>query len=108
MERLILGAWSEKAELEGFTVSGTSRYSPDHTVEHIGSVVGADSKVNFRFRSTWRIEGNTLITEVLESDQPEMVAVGYVERDTILSMSEAQWTYRDSDGMEFTVVRFQQ
>ena len=105
MEEVILGAWTEKFEMDGVIAAGISRYSPDYSVEHTGSIVTDDLKITFRFRSKWRIENDILITEALETKQPEIVAVGDIERDTILSMSHDQWTYREADGNVVTAVR---
>ncbi len=108
MEKIILGSWSEKLDMEGLITSGVSKYSSDHTVEHIGSIVAFDFKIDFRIRSKWRIEDDTLITEVLETNQPDMIGVGHVERDKILSMTNNNWTYRDSNGTESTAVRLRE
>ncbi len=105
MERLILGTWKEEIRSDGVFVSGTSSYTPDSKVVHVGSMVAQGQELKFYFESRWRIEGNVLITEVLKSSFPEGVPAGSIERDTILSMSQDQWTYRDSDGMEVTAIR---
>ena len=105
MEAMIVGTWSEEYELDGVRASAVSKYTSGHSVEQLGTFTAENLRVDYRLRARWSIQGDTLVTEVLESSHPELVAVGHVERDTILSMTTDQWVYRDADGVEFTAKR---
>lgn len=103
MEKLILGTWKEEISSEGLTVKGESTYKPDFTVEVVGAVTGPHGITLIRMKLKWRIEGNVLITKVIEANHSELI--GDIERDTILAMNSSQYVYRDSDGLETTATR---
>ena len=49
-------------------------------------------------RSRWSVQGNALATQILESDQPQLLPVGSRKTDIVVALDETVFRYRDAEG----------
>jgi hypothetical protein len=56
-------------------------------------------------RSTWTVQGNAVVTRIVESDQPQMLPVGSLKRDTVVLIDGVRLRYRDEQGGEHEELR---
>lgn len=105
IRRLLPGLWRADAVQDTLTIRATSDYRRDGTVVYAGRVTGPGVDLAYRVRSRWTVDGDAVVTEILESDQPQMLPVGSRKRDTVLSLDGRRFRYRDEQGGEHEEVR---
>jgi hypothetical protein len=99
---LLPGLWRADSESPPISVKATSQYLRNGTVIFIGHITGPGVDVNYRVKSKWVVEGDVLISTIVESNRPDMLAVGSVERDRVLEIDGKHFTYLDSTGVRYS------
>jgi hypothetical protein len=100
IRRLLPGLWQADQVQDALTIHSTSDYRRDGVVIYTGRITGPGVDLSWRVRSRWRVEGDAVATEILESDQPQMLPVGSRKRDVVLVLDSKVFRYRDADGGE--------
>lgn len=99
---LLPGLWRADSESPPISVKATSNYLRDGTVVFDGHITGPGVDIKYRVKSKWVVEGDVLVSTILESNQPEMLAVGSVERDRVVEIDDKHFTYVDSSGTRYS------
>ena len=81
-----------KSATRTFRVDGTFKLSAAL------SIGGRD--VLLHDQGKWKVENGVLILEITNCDQPQIVPVGAVTRDTLISVTDTEYRYRTEDGKE--------
>ena len=105
IRRLLPGLWQADQVQEALSVRATSEYRRDGFVVYAGRITGPGVDLSYRVRSRWAVEGDALVTEIVESDQPQLLPVGSRKRDTVLSIDARRFRYRDEQGGEHEELR---
>lgn len=94
----LVGTWGvpPKQSLKSSTVT----FRADGTLKGsmVVSVGGRD--VTLHDEGKWKVENRTLITEITKCDQPAMIPVGTVTRETLVSVTDREYRVRTKDGVE--------
>jgi hypothetical protein len=99
---LLPGLWRADSESPPISVKATSNYLRNGTVIFVGHITGPGVDVKYRVKSKWLVEGDVLVSTIIESNRPDMLAVGSVERDRIVEIDGKHFTYLDSTGLRYT------
>ena len=103
--RLLPGLWRADSVQGELVVKATSAYGRDGFVVYAGHITGPGVDFAYRVRSRWTVAGNVLSTEIVESNQPQVLAPGTRKQDHVLAIDERTFRYRDAAGTEFEEVR---
>jgi hypothetical protein len=99
---LLPGLWRADSESPPISVKATSNYLRNGTVVFVGHITGPGVDVNYRVKSKWVVEGDVLVSTIVESNRPDMLAVGSVERDRVVEIDGKHFTYVDSTGVRYS------
>jgi hypothetical protein len=105
IRRLLPGRWQADTAQGELTVKATSDYGRDGFVVYAGHISGPGVDFSYRVRSRWTVAGDVLSTEIVESDQPQVLAPGSRKQDRVLAIDARRFRYRDAAGAEFEEVR---
>ena len=105
IRQLLPGVWRADSVQDGLTVKATSAYGRDGFVVYAGHITGPGVDFAYRVRSRWSVAGNLLSTEIVESDQPQVLAPGSRKQDRVLAIDDRRFRYRDAEGAEFEEIR---
>ena len=105
IRRLLPGLWRADTVQGELTVKATSDYGRDGYVVYTGHITGPGVDFAYRVRSRWSVAGNVLATEIVESNQPQVLAPGSRKQDRVLAINDRRFRYRDAEGAEFEEVR---
>ena len=100
IKRLLPGQWQVNQTIESVTVVGTSTYTADGQVIYQGTMTGPDFSVPYRFKAKWTVSGTTFIAEILETSSPDLMTIGSIQRDTVISLDETTYKFVDDEGTE--------
>jgi len=103
--KTILGSW--KLEMKEGPVVGQaiSTYEKDGTCTTAGSFTAEGQKLEAKAKGKWTIVKDKITIEVTESSAPEMIPVGQKSTDTILSLTDKEYRYRNASGEEMKETR---
>ena len=99
---LLPGLWRADTQSPPISVKATSNYLRNGTVIFDGHITGPGVDVKYRVKSKWVVEGDVLVSTIVESNRPDMLAVGSVERDRIVEIDGKHFTYLDSTGVRYS------
>jgi hypothetical protein len=99
------GLWRADTVQGELRVKATSDYGRDGFVVYAGHITGPGVDFAYRVRSRWTLAGNVLSTEIVESNQPQVLALGSRKQDRVLAIDDRRFRYRDAEGTEFEEVR---
>lgn len=102
IKSLLPGLWRADSESPPISVKATSNYLRNGTVVFDGHITGPGVDVKYRVKSKWKVEGDVLVSTIVESNRPDMLAVGSVERDRIVEIDGKHFTYVDSTGVRYS------
>ena len=105
IQRLLPGRWQADQVQDALTVRATSDYGRDGIVVYAGRVTGPGVDLSYRVRSRWSVDGDAVVTQILESDRPDLLPVGSRKRDTVLALDARRFRYRDEQGGEHEELR---
>src|SRR5262245_24619589 len=78
--------------------SASRTFRPDGTFK-LSAVLTIDGRdVPLRDEGKWQIENGVLIQEITKSDQPQIVPVGVVTKDILVSVTDTEYRFRTKDG----------
>lgn len=99
---LLPGLWRADSESPPISVKATSKYLRNGTVIFDGHITGPGVDVKYRVKSRWVVEGDVLVSTIIESNRPDMLALGSVERDRVVEIDGKHFTYLDSTGVRYS------
>ena len=99
---LLPGLWRADSESPPISVKATSNYLRNGTVIFDGHITGPGVDVKYRVKSKWIVEGDVLVSTIVESNRPEMLAIGSVQRDRIVEIDGKHFTFVDSSGVRYS------
>ena len=105
IRRLLPGLWQADTVQGELTVKARSDYGRDGFVTYAGHITGPGVDFAYRVRSRWTVAGNLLSTEIVESNQPQVLAPGSRKQDRVLAIDDRRFRYRDAEGAEFEETR---
>ena len=105
IKSLLPGLWRADSDSPPISVKATSNYLRNGTVVFDGHITGPGVDVKYRVKSKWVVEGDVLVSTIVESNRPDMLAVGSVERDRIVEIDGKHFTYLDSTGVRYSEFR---
>jgi hypothetical protein len=105
IRQLLPGEWRADTVQGELTVKATSAYGRDGFVVYTGHITGPGVDFAYRVRSRWTVAGDVLSTEIVESNQPQVLAPGSRKQDRVLAIDDRRFRYRDAEGAEFEEVR---
>ncbi len=95
------GLWRADSESPPISVKATSNYLRNGTVVFDGHITGPGVDVKYRVKSKWVVEGDVLVSTIVESNRPDMLAIGSIQRDRIVEIDGKHFTYEDSTGVRY-------
>jgi len=99
---LLPGLWRADSESPPISVKATSNYLRNGTVIFVGHITGPGVDVKYRVKSKWVVEGDLLVSTIIESNRPDMLALGSVQRDRVVEIDGKHFTYLDSSGVRYS------
>ena len=102
IKSLLPGLWRADSESPPISVKATSNYLRNGTVIFDGHITGPGVDVKYHVKSKWVVEGDVLVSTIVESNRPDMLAVGNIERDRIVEIDSKHFTYVDSTGVRYS------
>jgi hypothetical protein len=106
LQKRLVGKWHYRQEAGDVSVDGYHEYLEDGTAKISGVLVTPKGKQTFECSGTWAIKGKKLTCKVTKTTLPDLLPVGTVVSDTIVSIDEKHLKYiDDEDGKEYTETR---
>ncbi len=99
------GQWSVNHQFDAISVSGTSFFGTDGIAYYDGTIRGADGVIKFQVSARWSVAGGKVITQVIESSNPDIFSVGSTEIDSVVVLNDSLYSYIDKDGGSLTEKR---
>jgi hypothetical protein len=101
----LLGVWGT-SEDQGQSIWGYDHYHADGTINSWGTF--PDSIADFRVDGRYQISGDlgqTICITISRTSHPEILPVGSQWCDQLISITEDEFTYQDSEGEQHVLYR---
>lgn len=102
--KALLGTWRNEIREESYKGHTLTTYLENGTATSFAHLEAGDKGLDITAKAKWTLEGSKLTVEVTESSLPEMMPVGTKIEQTIVSLSEKEFRYKQS-GKEVTEKR---
>ena len=94
----IIGRWSAKDINSNFTLESATDYNPDGSTEMVAHITTQNEHITITVKGTWKISNRKLIVKATESSHPQILPVGVVTEDEIVSISSDKMILISEDG----------
>jgi hypothetical protein len=102
----LVGSWlAPPAQYHAINSAGAFTFKRDGTFSSYGVFTHGNEKIRIEVKGKWRVKGGILIEELTASDRPDLVPVGLVTRDTLLGVTDKEFSFRTEHGDQYTYLR---
>ena len=94
--RLLVGSWTrdDPAFVTGMTLK------VDGTFTSEGTFATRNGPITIKVEGKWHVKDGILVEELTRSSHPNIVPVGHISRDTLLSVTQKEYRFRTVDAKE--------
>jgi hypothetical protein len=104
--KLLVGTWVvPREQYTATSKDGGFTFRADSTFSSYGVFRIRDQDLRIEVEGKWNIKDGVLIEELTKSSQPQMAPVGDLTRDTLLTVTDKEYSFRTERGVEHTYVR---
>jgi hypothetical protein len=104
--KALLGSWRQDIKQGPVSGVGITTYLEGGKATSVASFEAGGQKIEVSAKATWTVEKDKLTIEITESSMPEMMPVGTKMVETILSLTDKEFKYRDeASGQDVTEKR---
>lgn len=102
--KTLLGSWRHEMNDGPVTGHSITTYSEGGKAVSTAHLKAGDKELTITAKAKWTLEKNKITTEIVESTMPEMMPVGTKIEQTIVSLSDEEFTYTQ-EGKKLTEKR---
>ncbi|WP_035603571.1 hypothetical protein [Haloferula sp. BvORR071] len=96
----ILGTWRQDIKQGPMVGHGLTTYTEDGKASAELNMDVQGQKMQVTMKAKWSIEKNKMSVEIIECSMPEMMPVGTKIAQTIISLTDKEFTYKDETAGE--------
>lgn len=108
IKRLLVGKWFEEIDDEGVKAKATSHYKKDGTFATDGTFDDGKKSLRIGASGTWKVSDGAIIRTVTKTSVPELINVGHVGKDQVLSIDDKVLKCKWENGRENMSTRVQE
>jgi hypothetical protein len=97
ISKALVGKWSEEVSADGAKATGTMHYMNDGTLKLEGTIVVGRRSWEVKASGTWKVSDGVLITTISKTSAPDLLEVGSVSKDPVISIDDKVFRFRDMD-----------
>ena len=96
----VLGTWRQEIKQGPMVGHALTTYTEDGKATAVLNMEVQGQKMEVTTKAKWSIEKNKMSVEILECSMPEMMPVGTKLTQTIISLTDKEFTYKDETAGE--------
>src|SRR5262249_5722015 len=103
---LLIGSWVvPRDQHRNMGQDGDYTFKSDGTFSSYGVFHVGDQDLRIEVEGTWSVKDGVLIEELTKSSEPQRARIGSVSRDTLLAVTDREYSFRNEGAVEHTYVR---
>ena len=103
--KLLVGKWALEVDEMGVKVKGTQEYTKDGKFVGEATIEAGKNTIKLTVSGTWVVKDGKVIETVKKSNQPMIAPEGKESKDTVISIDDKVYKFKDEMDKERTVKR---
>jgi hypothetical protein len=109
ISKFLVGKWVvDEGGDKGPKIKGTEHYKKDGTIEAEATIDDGNTPLKITVSGTWKVMDGAVIATVTKSSAPDLIKVGLVSKDQVISIDDKEYKYKSEGGQEKTQKRLKE